>query len=92
MVTRQKISAILRKAGLTAAKYNKSGMVRGWGDWREGYKVHSNNGIWISHEQSRIRSSPRTQTYKLEKLAQYKEILQVAGIESKIQDDYLFVL
>ena len=95
MITRQKVSAVLRKAGLTVAKYNRSGMVRGWGDWSEGYRVSYNahdNILFVRHEQSYIRSTERTQVYKLGKLAQYKEILQAAGIKSEIQDNRLIVL
>jgi hypothetical protein len=38
-VSRQKVSAAMRKAGLKAAVYNRSGMVRGWGDWSSGVRV-----------------------------------------------------
>lgn len=46
--SRQKISAVLRKAGLSAAKWHASGMVRGWGDWTPGASVRALDGDQIS--------------------------------------------
>lgn len=40
-LTVQKVSAAMRKAGLSAARWNASGMVRGWGDWTSGVRVTS---------------------------------------------------
>ncbi len=50
-LTAQKIYAVLRKAGHTAAKWESSGMVRGWGDWSPGVRVVRDSDtykIWFS--------------------------------------------
>ena len=38
-ITRQKLYSILRKSGYSAAKFSRSGMVRGWGSWSAGVQV-----------------------------------------------------
>lgn len=38
-ISRQKLYATLRKAGYSAAKFHRSGMVRGWGNWSSGVHV-----------------------------------------------------
>lgn len=42
LITRQKIQAVLRKAGHQASKYHPSGQVRGWGRHSRGYSVTEN--------------------------------------------------
>jgi hypothetical protein len=43
-VTTQKVRAALRKAQLHASKYNRSRMIRGWGEWTSGYRVTAEVG------------------------------------------------
>lgn len=39
MATTQKVTAVLRKAGVTFSKFHRSGMVRGWGTTSRGYST-----------------------------------------------------
>jgi len=61
-VTTQRLYAILRKAGFTAAKWEASGQVRGWGDWSPGVKCQQRQGLTVtykvygSHGEERIRN------------------------------------
>lgn len=90
-ISTQKIVAILRKAGFDAAKWQASSMIRGWGDWSFGYKVHSNNGIYISHKQPH-RMAQESAKVDIEKhLVEYQAALDNAGIVSEIQDGVLKV-
>lgn len=39
VATPQKVRAVLKKAGHTAAVAHKSGQIRGWKNWTRGYRV-----------------------------------------------------
>jgi hypothetical protein len=38
-VTRQRLTALLKRAGLRPSKWNRSGQIKGWGHSSEGYKL-----------------------------------------------------
>jgi hypothetical protein len=62
-ISRQKVSAAMRKANLRAAKWNRSGMVRGWGSWSSGVRVYQGiNGVcvcWQVGQWSKENTEPR---------------------------------
>ena len=57
-VSRQKVSAAFRRSGIRAAKWEASGMVRGWGDWSSGVRVVQDGdkvrAYWQSGRHARI--------------------------------------
>lgn len=46
-MTPQKIYAVLRKAGHSAAKWHSSRMVRGWGDWSPGVHIEKGQDVLL---------------------------------------------
>lgn len=81
-ISRQKIYATLRNAGYTAAKFNRSGTVRGWGSWTSGVEVIAVGvqGIdWkveYNFGERRVTSEDR-----IKKLQEIREVLIVGGIQ-----------
>lgn len=59
-ITSQKLYAILRKAGYRAAKWETSGMVRGWGEYSTGPRVYArdNSGsLYVTYESGHRRDA-----------------------------------
>jgi hypothetical protein len=55
-MTQQKLYAILRKAGYRAAKWEASGMVRGWGEYSTGPRITKrDNVLRVTYETGRTR-------------------------------------
>src|SRR5688572_17811563 len=86
MATTQKVTAVLRKAGGTFAQEHKSGMIRGWSDWSEGYKVrkHSAGKVRVSYEVGWQRSGPTTVQHSAKKLDEARDALLGAGLRVEI--------
>jgi hypothetical protein len=87
-ITRQKLYAVLRKAGFDTAKYHASGQVRGWGSWSPGARVEEarGGGAWnVSWKSYGHISAERYQEY-MERII---TTLQAAGIEGTLSDDKL---
>jgi len=58
----QKVNGAIRKAGLQKARWNRSGLVRGWGDWQSGVRVErSPNQLQIYVYYQRGRWSKATE-------------------------------
>lgn len=93
-MTRQKLYATLRKAGYTAAKFTRSGQVRGWGEWSSGVQVVpvGVQGIdWkIEYLFGIRRGSDRE---RVEKLQAIQKVLIAAGIQCypNIQETALII-
>lgn len=53
-ITRQAVSGAIRKAKLSVAKWEASGMVRGWGEWSGGCRVQQiGKEIRVFHQYGR---------------------------------------
>ncbi|HEY4530126.1 MAG TPA: hypothetical protein VIG97_07335 [Luteimonas sp.] len=81
------VSAKLRKAGHRIAKWNASGMVRGWGDWSAGAHVEQLDNGTIQVSDRVGRWSKQTPERARELVQQYAEALQDAGIPIHMADD-----
>lgn len=88
-VSRQKVSAAMRKAGLQAAKWNASGMVRGWGHWSSGVRVQEYAGeIRVRWQTGRWISAQKAEETNLPKIA---AALVAAGISFEQRRDEFVV-
>jgi hypothetical protein len=88
-VSRQKVSAAMRKAGLQAAKWNASAMVRGWGDWSSGVRVQEIGGeVHVYWQTGRWSSTQKADEINLPKIA---AALEAAGIEFEQRRDEFIV-
>ena len=74
-VSSQKLYAILRKAGFRAAKYNRSQMIKGWGNWSSGVQVvKDDRDRWeVSYN---FGSSPRDSIEPSRRAARLQEVQQ----------------
>ena len=81
-ITRQKLYATLRKAGYAAAKFHRSGMVRGWGEWASGVQVELDPGSCGDWRVSYSFGARReTETERIVKLQAVQKVLIDAGID-----------
>jgi hypothetical protein len=78
-----KVRAVLKKAGLIAAKYHRSGMVKGWGDWSPGYKVEYDDygRVTVRYQPGRWYDGGTTE------YASYFEALSKAGLPINREDN-----
>lgn len=84
-MTAQKIYAVLRKAGHAAAKWEASGMVRGWGEWRAGVRVQKDSDTFnITYKVSRgAESEARAHNMMHTSIV---PALEAAGVKGEWQD------
>jgi len=92
-ITRQKIYAVLRKAGYKNAKWHKSGQIRGWGSWTEGYTFKNETGIYIyltylagSSISARRKSQEELKQLNLTEIKKYITALEKIGIKASIKE------
>jgi hypothetical protein len=87
MVTQQKVYSELRKAGHTAAKWEPSRMVRGWGDWTPGVRVVKRvDRLLVSYEAGHNGARSAEANVMEHYIA---PTLRAAGIEGQLSDDKL---
>lgn len=86
-VTPQKVRAVLRKSpGIRAAKWHRSGQIRGWGSWDDGYKVAQTP----TYPKMELRVSHILSWREQEKLA--SELFRIAaGIACEVRDGAVWV-
>lgn len=85
-LTTQKVCAVLRKAGIPVAVWNRSGMVRGWGSWSSGVRAQYDDfgRIGIGYE---LNHWSKATTHDVEKrLDQAVEAMAKAGIHPVDRD------
>ena len=90
-LTTQKIHHALKKAGHGKAVWVASGNIRGWGRWHEGYKIEKDgNRLGVCHITDHWASRKMGQDaylkYVHERLTAYQKALEVAGIQSVLND------
>jgi hypothetical protein len=87
-LTKRTIQNILRKAGHTKSEYHRSGMVRGWGEWTEGYKVEESDGQFrVSYNVDRFwarREPERATDDQRRRAEEYQRTLEKAGVSSTL--------
>jgi hypothetical protein len=75
-LTTQKVTGILRKAGCSFSQYHASKMVRGWGNFSDGYKVsQAGNVVRVDYH-----GGPA-----MERLEAATRILRAAGLDVEPQ-------
>lgn len=82
-LTPQKLYALFRKHGYTAAKWDASGMVRGWGDWTSGVKINKDsdtNKLWFVVTYYRSSRSQYDTQLRKETIQRLAKILSDANI------------
>ena len=83
-LTRQKVQAVLRKAGFTRSEWERSGMIRWWGSWSRGYHVPTyTDEILVNHHGDAVRGDYDAQ------MDLYAAALESAGIEVERRHGYI---
>jgi hypothetical protein len=90
-VSLQKVSGALRKAGLRAAKWNASGMVRGWGDWISGVRVFRNHAGMPRITTEHGRWHKGTEEVAAREVAAITAALDAAGLLYVVDGAYVTV-
>lgn len=80
-ISLQRVSGALRKAGVRAAKWNPSGMVRGWGDWSPGVRTQREHDGAIEVYFVYQRYANASDERRAGDLAMAEAALSAAGIE-----------
>lgn len=90
-MTIQKLYSILRKAGFTAAKYERSRQVRGWGVYSAGVRITKRDDRFkVQYEVGGIRSDENRER---EQMTRIIAALQAAGIQGTVsQGGLMFVV
>jgi ABC-type transport system substrate-binding protein len=92
MITKQKVQAVLRKAGYDKATWERSGMIRGWGEWSEGYEVKQReNKITVQHVMPRFGRGD-TGARMRGCLEEYKQALEKAGINVVLETSAMLTI
>ena len=90
-MTVQKLHAVLKKAGHKKAHFNRSSMVRGWGNWTEGYDIRKGDIYFkIRHvfdHWKRFKSDEARNIYILTKIHKYAKDLVLAGVHCYVKDE-----
>lgn len=63
-LTKSNITRVLKRAEHTQAKWNRSGMVRGWGSWSAGFHVTGEFPVYVEYRTD-VRLGPEERTRKV---------------------------
>lgn len=97
MSTIQKVNSVLRKAGFTISKWEKSKQIRGWGSRNTGCKVQKIDHVpeafcEVEHyEERRLPEAERDARYAA-KTEAYNAALAAAGLKTRIDGHTILVL